>query len=103
MKHTLNYKNKPNYRIYHKRAIKNYPNDDILSEDQFKYLSEKPCFYCGAESPNGIDRFDNKIGYKYSNCRSCCKHCNYVKGNLSIADFNTWKYRFVEYNKKPLD
>ena len=29
------------------------------------------------------------------NCVPCCKHCNYVKGDLSIGDFEIWTKRFV--------
>ena len=59
-------------------------------------LQKQKCHYCGNAAPNGIDRVNNEIGYKLDNCKPCCKHCNYVKGDLSIEDFEKWKNRFVK-------
>jgi hypothetical protein len=96
MAHTLDYANKPpNYKAYKKRAEKNFPDSEMISENEFSILSEQECHYCGKEGPNGIDRVDNLKGYISENCVPCCKHCNYVKGDLSIEDFNTWKQRFI--------
>ena len=96
MAHTLDYaKNPPNYKSYKERAAKNFPRDKMISETEFKSIVEKECHYCGKEGPNGIDRYDNSTGYTKENCVSCCKHCNYVKGDLSIPDFSIWTQRFV--------
>lgn len=59
----------------------------------------KPCYYCGDlpsrfprrtkdSSPltipiNGIDRFNNLIGYIKENCVTCCSDCNYLKSSRS--------------------
>lgn len=94
--HTLDYKNPPKYNTYKKRAIEKWPSEKYISEEQFNEISSKDCIYCGKQGPNGIDRIDNKFGYIHSNCVPACKHCNYVKGDLSIDDFNTWKIRFVK-------
>jgi hypothetical protein len=96
MAHTLDYKERPSYNTYERRARKNFPNDNMISKDEFINITTKECYYCGREGPNGIDRIDNEIGYQSDNCVPCCKHCNYVKGNLSNEDFNTWKNRFVK-------
>ena len=96
MKHTLDYTGKPpSYTIYKTRANERFPEIKMISESKFVELTAKECHYCGKEGPNGIDRVDNSKGYILENCVPCCKHCNYVKGNLSINDFNTWKERFV--------
>jgi hypothetical protein len=65
-----------------------------LSWEQFKHLTERPCYYCGdaagnvygakrgewsAFKGNGVDRFDNNKGYTAENCVSCCKRCNFFK------------------------
>lgn len=94
--HTLDYKSKPQYASYKKRADDKFPNESCITQAEFKYLSESNCFYCGKEGPNGIDRIDNKLGYSFSNCVPACKHCNYVKGDLSLEDFETWKNRFIK-------
>lgn len=96
MAHTLDYANKPpNYNAYRKRAEKNFPTDKMISENVFNSIAKMVCHYCGKSGPNGIDRVDNSKGYLKTNCVPCCKHCNYVKGDLSIADFEIWTKRFV--------
>ncbi len=96
MAHTLDYANKPpNYKAYKKRAENNFPNDKMISEAEFDLITDEDCHYCGKKGPNGIDRVDNSQGYIKTNCVSCCKHCNYVKGDLSVDDFNIWKVRFI--------
>ena len=96
MAHTLDYANKPpNYNAYKKRADKNFPNENMISEKKFNLIALNDCHYCGKKGPNGTDRVDNSKGYMKTNCVPCCKHCNYVKGDLSITDFEIWTNRFV--------
>ena len=96
--YTLDYaKDPPSYKTYIERAKKSFPQTQMIDETEFVSITNKPCHYCGKEGPNGIDRVDNKIGYTTQNCKPCCKHCNYVKGALSVKDFNTWKQRFVAH------
>jgi hypothetical protein len=94
MKHDLVYKTAPRYAEY-KRRHESHFSAVMISEADFKTISNSECYYCGQPGPNGIDRKDNGIGYVSSNCVPCCKHCNYVKGNLSVSDYETWKNRFV--------
>ena len=94
--HTLDYKNAPKYNTYKKRALEKWSNEIYITKEEFDFLTNQKCFYCDKEGPNGIDRIDNKKGYLYSNCVPACKHCNYVKGDLSLDDFNTWKLRFID-------
>ncbi len=99
MTHTLDYAKKPpNYCNYKIRAKKKFPMEEFLTEHEFEELVQKDCFYCGKIGPNGIDRVNNKLGYSKNNCVPCCKHCNYVKGDLTINDFQTWTKRFVANN-----
>ncbi|WP_037547415.1 hypothetical protein [Spirochaeta lutea] len=102
MEHTLNYVNPPKYSEY-KRKAKANDREFELTKEQFDRLSTGNCYYCNVEGPNGIDRIDNSKGYSIENCVSCCKHCNYVKGNLSIKLFNEWKKRFIEHQKSEED
>lgn len=73
-----------------------------LSKDQFRTLTQGKCYYCGRMPSqkrvarkdriqgfiyNGIDRMDSTIGYKLSNCVSCCRFCNIAKGKRSSEEF----------------
>ena len=102
MEHNLEYKIPPKYINYKKRHNLKFGNTEMLSEESFKIMSNIECYYCGKLGPSGIDRIDNNIGYIENNCVPCCKHCNYVKGDLSIENFNIWKERFVKKQTKLL-
>lgn len=81
-----------------------------LTRAQWQQLVFQPCFYCGgidarvhdknpSRTPgvvskrnceitmNGVDRLASNIGYKISNCVSCCWQCNRMKGALPVEDF----------------
>ena len=68
-----------------------------MKKEQFIYYLNKQCYICNKKPNNiylnGIDRFNNSIGYIVENCRSCCSTCNYLKGDM---EFN----EFLEYLKK---
>ena len=72
-----------------------------LSEEEFKEIVSKPCYYCGEnpqrtktvsykntfEKITGVDRIDSSKGYNTDNCVSCCKHCNIMKNKFSKFEF----------------
>lgn len=74
------------YRMLQRNAkLRGYSCE--LTLDQFISLCKEPCYYCG-DAPeirssglikNGVDRFDNKIGYTKDNCVPCCPTCNTIK------------------------
>ena len=87
-----------------------------LTKEQVRDIIFSPCFYCGTkagtvskverskkygnelEKPNnGIDRFDNDVGYTLENSVSCCKDCNYAKHDMSFQAFKEWAIRLVEH------
>jgi len=74
-----------------------------LTKEHFVILTKSNCFYCGdipkqecyaqkreGFTPyihNGIDRYNNELGYTVDNSRSCCTLCNYFKHNLDVTNF----------------
>jgi hypothetical protein len=84
-----------------------------LTQEQFRKLTESPCYYTGREPSNiytsvssrnrtkrglslvgndtytynGIDRLDSAIGYTLKNCVPCCKDANLAKQSLSHDEF----------------
>jgi len=55
-----------------------------LSPEQFHEITAENCYICGKQNTeihkNGIDRFNNAIGYIVENCKPCCTECNFMKG-----------------------
>lgn len=88
------------FRKYKQSAIRRSLSFE-LSLDDFKIIVKNKCHYCGSEPSlrplcskslrgaimNGIDRFDNSIGYTLENSVPCCTSCNYLKGKLHANDF----------------
>lgn len=71
------------YKIAAKKCKRNFS----LTKEEFKKLTiNTKCYYCDAPS-RGIDRTNNLIGYEYTNCVSCCKHCNMAKGTKTTSEF----------------
>lgn len=106
-------------RIYYsmyKSSAKLRELDFQISEDQFKNITKYACYLCGhfpsVEHKNGIDRYDNKIGYVLENCRSCCSDCNIMKKHYEFEELMTkmleiyhhriipWKQEVIEYVRK---
>lgn len=61
-----------------------------IDDEYAKTLMSSRCFYCDYYDPkcvNGIDRMDNKLGYKNDNVVSCCKFCNFIKKGLDSHTF----------------
>ena len=78
------------YKSYQKRAEKKNILFN-LSEEEFNTINNNNCYICGKknseEHKNGIDRFNNSIGYTIENCRSCCFECNHMKKDLQFSYF----------------
>jgi hypothetical protein len=85
------------------RLIERYSSSAIASNLEFSLtrehairLFQSPCAYCGRDPSkitrirgangqvrwNGIDRYDNLIGYTIENSVSCCEICNLLKGPM---------------------
>ncbi len=75
----------PNFKSYSKSANSRNLEFKLLEED-FMNIIKKDCYLCGISTSeinkNGIDRFNNSVGYILENCRPCCGHCNLLKRDL---------------------
>lgn len=84
-----------------------------ISKDDFQLITSQNCYYCDAAPSNkgnhhkkegeefiynGIDRFDNKIGYHLSNCVACCRICNLLKNDLSFDEFISHIHKILKHN-----
>lgn len=72
-----------------------------LSREQFNGLICLPCHYCyAAPNPtNGIDRYDNDLGYTEENAVPCCWMCNHAKGSAPVEEFLSWCARIAEVHR----
>lgn len=66
-----------------------------FTRKEFEDMVSEPCWYCGDEPRNGIDRLDSLLGYSMSNCVPCCKVCNYMKRKMSVDEFITHARKVV--------
>lgn len=84
--------------VVYKHSAKKRGHTWSLTIDEFITLTKRSCHYCGTDAAqsfhpmshgrltiggpyiyNGIDRFDNTVGYELSNCVPCCNICNVMK------------------------
>jgi hypothetical protein len=73
-----------------------------LSKEQFNSIINNDCYICGKSNvekihQNGIDRYDNEIGYELDNCKACCGECNHMKKDLDFPSFLTHVEK-IHYN-----
>lgn len=60
--------------------------DNLTTEMKINLWSQ-PCYLCGRSPSFGIDREDADGDYTIENSRPCCSKCNYMKKDISLADF----------------
>jgi len=93
-----------------------------LYTEEFRFLIQQNCFWCGKEPEpynvyfdkngkfhrahhqdwadqqwikvNGIDRVNSDLGYIISNCVPCCSSCNYAKRDKTIYEWCAFIERF---------
>lgn len=84
-----------------------------LTLDQFKYLTQQPCSYCGSLPAqvyatkshygefvyNGIDRINNDYGYIRGNVCPCCGVCNKAKGRLTRKEFLEMAFKIATHRQ----
>jgi hypothetical protein len=78
------------YNNYKIRAEK-LGYDFQMTHEEYDSLIIRNCYICDKPASNthtnGIDRFDNNIGYVSENIRPCCFECNVMKLDLLFDDF----------------
>lgn len=76
--------------------------DGDLTLDEFVFMSQQPCYWCGQWSPStrkaksnktiswdyhGLDRINNDLPHNRDNLVSCCWGCNSSRGNKTIPQW----------------
>ena len=89
----------------YKNCANRKQQDFIITENEFETLIIKNCYICGKQNSNthnnGVDRYDNSIGYVLENCRTCCGECNYMKCEYQYNDiFEKFKLIYEHNNCK---
>jgi hypothetical protein len=90
------------YNIY-KRSADQRNIEFCLDFQLYESIVRSPCVYCNEVQErgfNGIDRVDSAIGYVESNCKSCCKMCNYMKGCCGVDYFLKKIEHILTFNGK---
>jgi len=79
------------YKSSSKSRTKRYNTNEKytieISDIRINELFKMNCTYCGISCANGIDRYDNDIGYTFENSVPCCCTCNKMKLNYDIANW----------------
>ena len=71
-----------------------------LTVEEFERMIAEPCRYCGTyNTPRGLDRVDNRIGYTVSNVVPACGDCNFMKRTLPVHKFLDLVSQIAEHQK----
>jgi hypothetical protein len=94
---------RPNYNKYVKNAVqRNYEFN--ISNEMFISIIDDACYLCKKSPSNGIDIYDNNIGYTNDNVRPCCGQCNIMKKDMN---YNAFMQKLSQIYKhtltKPID
>lgn len=78
------------YNDYKKRA-ENKNLEFSITISEYNAIIHNDCYICGKFSTsthrNGIDRYDDTLGYTVDNSYPCCANCNYMKKQYSFQNF----------------
>ncbi len=100
----------------YKRNARKHNRSWELTDEQFNQLTQAECHYCGRPPMsvssgkyttgsyvyNGIDRKKNEVGYVEGNVVTCCKICNWAKGEMPYDEFTLWIGDLVRYQSQKL-
>jgi len=78
------------YLIYKRGAEERGYSFEITLEE-FNAIILENCYICGKNTDethtNGLDRFDNEVGYTIDNVNACCGECNFMKKDTEYDVF----------------
>ena len=72
---------------YIKKSASNRNINWNITDDECIKLCNNNCYCNRLIGFNGIDRIDSSKDYNINNCVSCCKICNYMKGDKTVKEF----------------
>lgn len=76
------------YRHYRSGAKRRGYEFEITEKEFDEITKSGKCFYCGEiQDVLGVDRFDNRVGYKLWNVYPCCSMCNKMKNDYKFRNF----------------
>lgn len=88
---------------FDKLQNENAQKEVTITQDQFDFISNFPCYLCGKPNSdshdNGIDRLDNNRGYVIDNCMACCGNCNWLKHTNKLDDLINMMIKITQKHK----
>ena len=72
---------------------------DFLTREERYNIMNQPCYKCGIEKSNGVDRVDSSKDYTLENSMPCCEICNKMKKDLMTDDFEKHVYFVYKHTK----
>lgn len=91
--------------LYAKNSAKTTGKPFLLTENEYKDILSKNCFYCKksiSELGIGLDRINNdkSIGYTLNNVLPCCGFCNRIRGHLlTVEEAQVAIFAVMEFRK----
>jgi len=71
-----------------------------ISIEEFNAIILENCYICGKKNhenhTNGVDRFDNEVGYTIDNVNACCGECNFMKKDTEYDLFMDQLHKIYE-------
>ena len=87
----------------YKHDAKHSQIDFLLSFEEFMTLWQKPCNYCNSEIKTiGVDRINSNGPYQLDNVTPCCGTCNFMKKDMTTAEFIGHCRRILDHSARHL-
>lgn len=96
------------YSSYKRRQEKRFGSSFPFSMEEFYFLSQQECYYCGDKfynryvykgsvfTYNGLDRKNSLIDYSKQNVVVCCYDCNRAKAAFDFSNFILHTHKLFE-------